>query len=280
MTARIASMDEAVAVVGDGATVVIGGAVLRRKPMALCRGLAAAGRRDLTVVTFAGSLDVEVLLAAGAVSELRTAYVGLGHHGLAPRFRAAGDEGEVADREYSEWTLLGGLRAGAMGLPFLPTRAGRGSEVVAGLGLREVVDPYTDESWTAVPALRPDAALLHAWRASPAGDVQFAWPPEHLWDVDVLAARAADVVVVSVDELVTRQDVSDADHLTRLFGFEVDLVVEAPGGAWPTASPPTREVDDKVVAAYARSGGDVGLLTPSQAAADVDAAAHPGEGTS
>lgn len=280
MSARIASMDEAVDVVADGATVVIGGAVLRRKPMAACRALAAAGRRGLTVVTFAGSLDVEVLLAAGAVAELRTAYVGLGHHGLAPRFRAAGDAGAVSDREYSEWTLLGGLRAAAMGLPFLPTRAGRGSEVVAELSLREVVDPYTDQSFTAVPALRPDVALLHAWRASPDGDVQFAWPPEHLWDVDVLAARAADVVVVTVDEIATRQDVVATDHLTRLFGFEVDLVVQAPRGAWPTASPPTHDVDEPVVAAYVSSRGDVGLLQPPDSVHDADSGVRTGEGAS
>lgn len=263
MTARLATLDEAVGVVADGSTVVIGGAVLRRKPMAMCRALAASARHGLTVVTFAGSLDVEVLLAAGAVEELWTAYVGLGHHGLAPRFRAAGDTGEVVDREFSEWTLLGALRAGAMGLPFLPTRAGHGSEVVGDLALRDVVDPYTDQAWTAVPALRPDVALLHAWRASPEGDVQFPWPPEHLWDVDVLAARAADVVVVTVDRLAPREDMAASDHLTRLFGFEVDLVVEAPAGAWPTASPPTHDVDQAAVAAYLASGGDVDVLEPS-----------------
>lgn len=259
MAAPMVTMDEAVALVRDGMSVYTGGAVLRRKPMAFLHALVATGRRDLELVTFAGSLDAEVLLAAGAVRTLTTAYVGLGHAGFAPRFRAASEAGQVADHEHSEWSLLGRLRAAAMGLPFLPTRAGRGSEVVDALGLRTVVDPYGGGTYHAVPPLEPDVAVLHAWRASPRGDVQMAWPPEHLWDVDVLAARAARRVVVTVDEVVPAQEVAATAHLTRLFAFEVDAVVHAPGGAWPTASPPAYDEDHAAIEAY-RTSQDVAAL--------------------
>lgn len=248
---RLLPLSDAVGLVPDGAALGVAGAILHRKPLGFLRALAAAGRRDLTVITFAGSLDVEVLLGGGCVAELRTAYVGLGEHGFAPRFRRAAESGGVVDQEWSEWTLLGGLRAAAMGVPFLPTRAGSGSEVVAALPISTVEDPYGTGTYHAVPPLTPDVAVLHAWRATPAGDVQFPWPPEHLWDADVLLARAAERVIVTVEEVVEPAVAAAESHLTRLFGFEVDAIVELPGGAWPTGSSPSYHPDDEVLAAYA-----------------------------
>lgn len=251
---RLIEMDAALELVPDGATLAVGGTILHRKPIAFLEALADADRQDLTVVTFAGSFDVEVLLHAGCVKELRTAYVGLGEHGFAPRFRAASQSGAVVDQEWSEWTLLGGLRAAMMGLPFLPTRAGVGSEVVADLSLGEVDDPFGSGKYLAIPPMRPDVAVLHAWRASPAGDVQFPWPPEHLWDVDVLLARAARSVIVTVEEVVDAAEVAKDSVLTRLFGFEISAIVHCPGGSWPTGSAPGHEPDHAAIADYAKDG--------------------------
>lgn len=244
------TVDQAVALVPSGTCLYVGGAVLRRKPLGFLRALLAAGQRDLDVVTFAGSLDVDLLVAAGAARSVSAAYVGLGPLGFAPAYTAAAKAGTLDDREHTEWTLLGRLRAAAMGMPFLPTRAGTGSEVVAELGLATVADPYGGGTYLALPPLRPDVTVLHAWRASPAGDVQFAWPPEHLWDVDVLAARAARTVIVTVEQVVPAEVVASAPERTVLFSFEVDAVVELPGGAWPTASPPAGEADLDAVKAY------------------------------
>lgn len=253
-------LDAVLDAIPDGAVVYLGGAVLNRRPVAVCRTLVDAGRRGLDVVAFAASVDVDLLVAAGCVSTVRSCYVGMGREGFAPNFVRAVKEGTIRDVEYSEWTMLQGIRAAANGLPFVPTRAGGGSDVVAALAMKEVVDPYTGTPYLAVPPLQPDVAVVHAWRASEAGDVQFGWPPEHLWDVDVLAARAARRVVVTVEEVVTAQVVAAHSELTRLFGFEVDLLVHAPGGAWPTACPPVSGEDEEVVRAYVQSGGDPQLL--------------------
>ena len=168
----IVSLDDALELVHDGDTVAIGGAVLSRKPMAAVRALAASRRRDLELVTFAGSLEVERLLAAGALRAVRSSYVGMGSHGPAPRFTAAVAAGEIDDLEESEWMLLGRLRAAAAGMPFIVTRAGMGSDLVAARGLREVADPYTDERLLAIPALtpgcgdRPRLEVRPAWQHS------------------------------------------------------------------------------------------------------------------
>lgn len=255
MRERLATWPEAMARIRDGATVAAGGAVLSRKPMALVRALADAGRRDLDLVAFAGSLEVEALLDAGALRSVTSSYVGLGAHGPAPRFQRAVACGEIEDREMSEWMLLGGLRAAAMGVPFLPTRAALGSDLVAARGFRTVADPYDGERYLAVPPLRPDVALIHAWRADAAGNVQWPWPPDHLADVDVLLARASASVVVSVERVVDAATVRASAELTGLACFEVACVVEARGGAWPAASPPDYEEDAEAVAASAGPGG-------------------------
>lgn len=249
-----AALDAAVAAIDDGALVYLGGAVLNRRPVALCRAVASAGKRDLDIVAFAASIDVDLLVAAGCARTVRTSYIGLGQHGFAPAFTAAVKAGTITDVEYSEWTMLQGIRAAASGLPFLPTRAGGDSDVVTALGMKHVVDPYTGISYLAVPPLHLDVAVIHAWRASENGDVQFAWPPEHLWDVDVLAARAANKVIVTVEQFVSAEEIAARSELTRLFGFEVDVLVHAPGGSWPTACPPVAETDQAAVDEYARSG--------------------------
>jgi glutaconate CoA-transferase subunit A len=239
----IDQLEEAIGLVHDGDTVAIGGAVLSRKPMAAVRALAASGRRQLELVTFAGSLEVEHLLAAEALAAVRSSYVGLGPYGPASRFAAAVAAGTIKDLEESEWMLLGRLRAAAAGMPFIVTRAAMGSELVTRRGLREVADPYNGERMLAIPALHPDVAIVHAWRSDPIGNVQMSWPPDHLADVDLLMARAARRVIVTVERLVEPDEVIATARDTVLYPFEVDAVVVAENGAAPTALPPFYELD-------------------------------------
>lgn len=262
---KLLDAEQAVAHVRDGDLLYLGGTVLDRKPVGLVQALIAAGRTALDIVTFAGSIDVDLLVAAGAARSVASAYVGLGPLGPAPHFTKSVKAGVVDDLEYSEWTLLGRLRAAAMGIPFLPTRAATGSDILAIHGFESVRDPYTGDPYVALAPLIPDVTLLHAWRASPSGHVQMAWPPQHLWDVDVVAARAARRVVVSVDKVVSEAVISAEPEYTRLFSFEVDVIVELPGGSWPTSSPPDHEEDLSVLADYYSSGGDPGVLARAAA---------------
>ena len=221
--------------------------------MALVRALAALGR-PVDVVTFLASTDAQLLSEAGVLRCLTASYCGLERAGRAPAVAAAVEAGRVEWRESTEWLVVDGFRAAAMGLPFLPGRAGLGSDLAPARALREVTDPYTGHSLPAHPAVRPDLALVHAWRADEEGNVQLPFPPDHLWDVDVELARAARRVVVSVEELVPAAEVRRSAHLTRLTRLEVDAVVLAPRGAWPTACRPLYEEDREAVARVAAGG--------------------------
>src|SRR5207237_1168909 len=94
-------------------------------------------------------------------------FVSLDSIPLDPHFRAARQEGRIEVAEYDEGMVLAGLRAAAARLPFLPTRAGLGSDVPrVNPDLRTVRSPYADaEELIAMPALRLDAALVHLNRA-------------------------------------------------------------------------------------------------------------------
>jgi glutaconate CoA-transferase subunit A len=226
------SIEDAVAGIPDGASVAIGGATLRRKPMALVRALIAAGRRDLTVWTWIGSLDVDLLIAAGAVRCVNSAYLGLGPLGLAPVSRQAFAAGTVEFVDWSESSLVGAFRAGSQGLPFSISRALVGSSLAEGLGV-EVPSPFGGPPVHALPAARADFALIHAQLADAAGNV--GRPGPNLTDdVDHVIAASADRVIVTVERLVSREETRDRRDETVIPGHLVSAVCLAEQGAHPT----------------------------------------------
>ncbi len=237
------SLEEALRCVADGSTVATGGSTLSRKPMAAARHLASSGVSNLEIVTFTGSLEVEELVSADAVRAVRSSYVGLGPHGRAKAFCAAVEQRQIEDLEESEWMLLGRLRAAAAGIAFMPTRAAIGSQLLDGKALKTVRDPYTGIELLALPPLRPQVCLLHAWRADTEGNVQLPALREHLWDIDILLARASEIVVVTAEHVLEVDELAEQPELTVLHSFEVDWVVHAPEGAAPTASPPDYAAD-------------------------------------
>ncbi len=244
--------------VPDGSVVAIGGTGLSRKPMDLLRALVSAGTQNLSVVSFLGSVDVELLLAAGAVKRVHTAGVGLDGFGLAPAYRSARQQRSVEVVEWSEGSLCAAVEAAARRLPSLPCATAIKSDIVAtNSWLGVFPDPHTGADVVFARALRPDVALLHAAAADEYGNVYV----EGDVGIDGLLARAADVTVVSVEEILVDADPADA-AISRIW---VDAIVEAPGGSWPTESYPSALVDLASLARWAGSDGkQANLLEPVQ----------------
>ncbi len=227
------SLAEAAELVADGDAVGTGGALTARKPVALLDAVARR-RRGLALWTLLGSLDAELLAARGALAEAHAIYVGFEQLGAAPAFEAAVGAGRVRFGEHSELAFVGGLRAAVAGLPFMPSRGLAGSGVAADLGLRRVDCPYSGERLYALPAIRPDVALIHAEAVDRDGNVLGPAEPYFLHDYDATIARAARRVVVSAERVAASQE---ARRPVLLFAHEVDAIVIAPGGARPTALP-------------------------------------------
>ena len=252
---KVVDLDTAVASVPAGARLGIGGTLLQRKPVAFVDALARRGTGGLRLHTFLGSLDVELLAAHGCLAEAHTSYVGFEQLGFAPAYGAAVDAGAVTAVEYTEYLYVAGLRAAVAGLPFQPTLGGLGSQVLDELGFRTVACPYTGREVVAVPATMLDVAVIHADAADEHGNVLGPRDRDFLWDLDATTARAADRVIVTVEELVPTAEVAAASGRTLLFGHEVAAVVHAPGGAAPTAVPGSYGADVAALRAYLAAAG-------------------------
>ena len=244
--------------VEDGATVGIGGNGTSRKPMALVRELVATGVRDLRIVSFLGSVEVEYLLVAGAVAEIHTAGVGLDAVGLAPRYRQARENGAPTVHRWSEGALYTALDAAARGVPSLPASTSPRSGVTgSNPAIKAIEDPFTGREVVQVRALPVDVALIHATAVDARGNIHV----DGDLAVDDILARAAAHVVVSVEERDPDRVPAEA-VLGRIW---VDQVVLRQGGSWPTGCPPRWPVDDVVIAAWAKSKGeDRAVLEPKE----------------
>jgi glutaconate CoA-transferase subunit A len=250
------TIEEVVGSLESGMTVGIGGWGSRRKPMALVRAICRSALTDLTVVSFGGP-DVGLLCAYGKIRRLIAPFATLDSIPLEPHFRQARQRGAIAFTEYDEGMVMFGLYAAAHRLPFLPTRAGLGSDVMrVNPELRTVRSPYEDgEELLAVPALTMDVALVHLNRADRRGNAQYLGPDPYL---DDLFAKAAARTYVSCERLVETADLLKEGPVQSLLISRSHMtgVVETPNGAHFTSCEPDHDRDEAFQQAYVAAAGD------------------------
>ncbi|HEY1640167.1 MAG TPA: CoA-transferase [Streptosporangiaceae bacterium] len=256
MTGLVLTPDQVAAGLGSGMTVGIGGWGSRRKPMALVRAILRTAVTDLTVVSFGGP-DVGLLIAAGRVRRVVCGFVSLDTIALEPHFRRGRQDGTVALTELDEGMLHWGLLAASQRLPFLPMRAGLGSDVLrVNPQLRTVRSPYAGgEELVAVPALRLDVALVHLNRADDRGNGQYLGPDPYF---DDLFCLAADRAYVSCEAIVTTAELTAGGPPQSLLVNRamVHGVAAAPGGAHFTSCVPDYGRDERFQARYAAAAAD------------------------
>ena len=240
----------------SGMTIGIGGWGSRRKPMSLVREILRSDLTDLTLVSYGGP-DVGLLCAAGKLKKVIYGFVSLDSIPLEPHFRAARQTGAIEACEIDEGMLQWGLYAAASRLPFLPTRAGLGTDVLRiNPWLRLVKSPYEDgEELVAMPALELDAALVHMNRADSAGNAQFLGPDPYFDDLFLGAAKRR---FVSCEKIVQTVDLlsEGSFHTLKINRMLTDGVVEAPGGAHFTECPPDYGRDEAFQREYVGAARD------------------------
>ncbi|HVN38518.1 MAG TPA: CoA-transferase [Myxococcota bacterium] len=250
------TLAEAVAELRDGMTIGIGGWGSRRKPMALVREILRSPLRDLTIVSYGGP-DVGLLCAAGKVRKVVYGFVSLDSIPLEPHFRAARQAGAIETMEIDEGMFQWGLQAAAYRLPFLPTRAGLGTDVMRlNPQLKTVRSPYADgEELVAMPALTLDAALIHMNRADAAGNGQYLGPDPYFDDLFCMAAKRR---FMTCEKLVRAEDFLKEGALQTLVihRLMVDGVIETPNGAHFTECPPDYGRDEAFQREYANAARD------------------------
>jgi len=252
--------DQVVAQLEDGMTIGIGGWGPRRKPMALVRAILRSDLKDLTIVSWGGA-DVGLLARAGKIRKLVYAFVSLDSVPLEPNFQRARQDGTIAEIvELDEGMFQTGLYAAAQRLPFLPVRAGLGSDVlVNNPQIRTVTSPYAHadgdfEELVAVPALDLDVALVHLNRADVHGNAAYLGPDPYF---DDLFCMAADRAFVSCEQIVDTAGLTVDSPVQRLLVSRMMVagVVETPNGAHFTTCTPDYERDESFQKAYAAAAG-------------------------
>ncbi len=238
--------------VENGSHISIGGFTVNRNPMAAVYEMIRQRKKDLHLYAHSNGQGVDELIGGGCLSRLEIAYGGNGR--FAPtcyRFRKAVQEGTLQVEDYSNYQMTLRFLAGAMGVPFLPTRSSLGTSLLTEWGFSEAdrkSDPRLPErkahvmenpfdGWgevdkvVLVPAVNPDVTIIHVQKADRAGTARI----EGLTFADVEQVKAAKHVIVTCEELVETDALRQNPDLNQIPFFCVDAVVRVAHGAYPTA---------------------------------------------
>jgi len=224
------TLTEAVAMIRDGDHIAVGGLLYTRTPMGIIWEIIRQKKKDLTFYKTLLSFEGDWLFVSGAMRKAVTSWFSGGvTWGVSKIMRS------YAERDpstFEEWSLLGlslRFRAGAMGIPCIPTKSMLGSDLETSAGLKRFQCPYSGEELLLVPAVNPDVAIIHAHVADMYGNAQIFGPP----CMDGEIAKAANKVILTTEQLVDNEHIRDNPNTTTIPFFCVDAVIELPFGCYP-----------------------------------------------
>lgn len=233
-TSKQVSLAEAAARVPDGARIALGGFSVYQHPMAFVRELVRQGRKDLTVVGVVNGPEVDMLAGADALACVESSYVGLEKYGLAPNFRRRVETGALKMVDYPELMSWDRFRASEQAQTFLPISFLGGSDIQKrNPDIKPFDCPLTGRSLWAVPPADPEIAVIHAIMGDTYGNVLM--PRRRLMpqSLDITLARSCDRVIVTVERIVSNDEVRRHAELNQIPSYRVECIVEAPWGAHP-----------------------------------------------
>lgn len=188
-------------------------------------------RKNLVLARATPDLIYDQLVAAGCARKVIFSYMGNPGVGSLRLVRAEIEAGRLEWEEYSHFSMISRLQAGATGLPFMPMNPTAAGDLErANPNYRTVIDPYSGNPVVVVPALKPDVAIVHVQRADADGNA-------HIWGIigeQKEAAFAAERVILTTEELVDESVIRSDPNRTLIPGFVVDAVCHVPYAAHPS----------------------------------------------
>ena len=232
---KLCSLREAVDSIPDGARIGFGGFAVYQKPMAVVHEMIRAGKKDLTIVGAVNSIEADMLIGAGCVSRIETSYVGLEKFGLAMNYRRQVQAGKLKVVHYPEMLAWDRFRANREALEFWPVSFLGGSDIVnKNPEIKTFANPMTGKTMYAVPAANIDVAIIHAYASDVYGNVRLQ--DRHLLpqSMDVAISRSCRHIIVTVEKLVSTEEIKKTPHLTAIPAFRTTHLAEVPSGSHPT----------------------------------------------
>ncbi len=231
LRAKVMTLEKATEIVQDGDHIAIGGCTASRTPLAMIWALIRAKKNDLSISRSIVSTEGDLLFASGICGHIITSWFSQGIvWGISKVMRSYTETKRAKFEEWSHMSLGLRYRAGAMGIPFMPTRAMMGSDVANQLeNLREIECPFTGDNLLLVPALNPDVALIDVQRCDEYGNAQI----DGLQFMDLDIAMAANKVILTTENIVSNDQIRRRPDQTKIPFLTVEAVVEVPYGAAP-----------------------------------------------
>ena len=237
MKEKLIGLREAIAsLVQDGNSIVLGAGAEVAIPFAAVHEIIRQARRDLNVIAPISDALSDMLIGAGCVSSVTSAWVGNVSGGLGHNYRRAVEKGlphPITVRDYSNFSIAMGMLAGAHGMPYVPVKTILGSDILKSNPDFKISDnPFSEEEEpiVLVPPINPDVAILGVQRADKFGN-------SHFWGSSGLvqeSALAAEQVIILADELVEPEVISSDPSRIMIPGFRVTHICHLPGGCHPS----------------------------------------------
>jgi len=235
----------------DGDLIGVGGLSFWRKPISACREIIRQNKKDLTICTFVGGIDVDMLIAGDCVSEVRSCFVGMEIFGMAPHYRKAVESGSIKISEESEATIALGLRASYLKVPFMPLKGIIGTDMdKVRDDIKQIEDPLgSGTQIMAVPKIDLDVAILHVPYADELGNGNI---PGAVW-MDADMAKTAKKTIITCEKLVETEDIRYLPGKAQLPQQTTNAVVKIPFGAHPTSCYPIYTYDPLHIQKYIKT---------------------------
>jgi len=233
-TSKLMALDEAISsYVQDGDLIGFGGLSFWRKSMAAVREIIRQQKKNLTVCTFVGGLEVDMLIAEGCVSKVKACFVGMEMFGMAPNYRKAVESGNVAISEETEASIALGLKSSYLKVPFMPLRGIIGTDFPK---VRDDIKQFEDPLGSgtqlmALPKIDLDVAILHVPFADEFGNGNIAGA---VWMDDEMA-KTAKKTIITCERIVETEDIRYFPGKAQLPMQTTNAVVKIPFGAHPTS---------------------------------------------
>lgn len=234
---KLSTLAEAVSTIPNGSHVSLSGFAITRCNMAFAAEVIRQGIKGLTVSQCVGAMDADLLAGAGALERIVYGGGSLDRFGRLNCVNRGIEGGTLCAEEYSSLSMAFRYLAGSLGLPFIPIRSLRGSDILRRLQetapseIAYVDDPFTGEDWLVLKPLVPDVAVVQVQVADEEGN---AWILGPRWDNEE-QVKAGKRAIVITERLVPLETIRREPERTIIPGFRVSHVVHLPFAAHPTS---------------------------------------------
>jgi glutaconate CoA-transferase subunit A len=242
----------------DGSSIAMGLSLESLIPFAAAHEIVRQRKRNLTLIGPISDMLFDQLVGAGCVRQIRAAWVGNVITGSGYNFRRGIESGTLKIEDHSNLTLALALRAGAMGVSFMPTLTALGSDLFkTNPNLKKMVCPFTGADLTAVAAINPDVTIVHVQRADEFGNAH-AWGNLGVTRDACLAGRQ---VILTAEQIVSPDIISRDPNRVFTPGFRVNAVIHCPWGGHPSPVPGYYNRDHRMFIDYRNDSKTPGLYT-------------------